>query len=101
MTAHKKASMLPLASSDSVDATGLKMVKNAAIFQENGLFFIRHYKTVIFAHNPKTADTEILNDCSTTSNRQIKSALDFFNVPADKINTLENPEKFGFSEERN
>jgi hypothetical protein len=102
MTAeNKKAVMLPLASEKSVDATGLKTVKNAVIFQENGLVFIRHYKTVIFAHNPKTGDTEILMNCSNTSNRQIKNALDFFNVPSDKIATLENPEKFGYSESRN
>lgn len=75
---NKKASMLP--SSEGIDLNGLKLVKNATIFSERGIFFIRHYSTIIFAYNPQSRLCEINKNCSVTSNRQIRYALRFFEV---------------------
>lgn len=79
--ANKKATMQP--SSESINATGLKMVKNSSVFQERGIFFIRHYSTIIFAYNQKSKVAEINWNCSTTSNRMINRAIEFFNVAKD------------------
>lgn len=80
---NKKATMQP--SSESVNVTGLKMVKNASIFSENGVYFIRHYKTIIFAYNPQNQKCEVKMGLSLTSNRQIKEALNFFEIQKASI----------------
>ena len=85
--------------SQSVGTQGLKMVKNAVIFQEHGIFFIRHYSTIIFAHNPKTGLTECNFNCSQTSNRQIRSAIDFFNVESENIVDVSDGSKWAYSGE--
>jgi hypothetical protein len=85
--------------SDSVEIQGLKMVKNAAIFQERSIYFIRHYATIIFAHNPKTGLTECNWNCSMTSNRQIRSALQFFNVDDENIVNVSDGSKWAYSGE--
>jgi hypothetical protein len=102
MTAqNKKASMLESVNIESLDTTGLKMVKNASIFSSGGILYIRHYATVIFAYNTETNKAEVLLHCSITSDRQIKTALEFFNVPAEKVTEILNGSKWGFSEARN
>ena len=85
--------------SNSVEIQGLKMVKNAVIFQERSIYFIRHYETIIFAHNPKTGLTECNWNCSMTSNRQIRSALQFFNVDDENIVNVSDGSKWAYSGE--
>lgn len=97
MQTNQKATMHPETS--SVDVEGLKMVKNASIFQERGIFFIRHYKTIIFAHNPKSGLTEVNLNCSQTSNRQIRTALAFFNIDADNVIDVSDGSKWAYSGE--
>ena len=94
---RQNATMHP--ESNSVEIQGLKMVKNAAIFQERSIYFIRHYSTIIFAHNPKTGLTECNWDCSQTSNRQIRSALQFFNVDDENIVNVSDGSKWAYSGE--
>ena len=72
-------------SSEAFNTSGLKMVKNANIFQENGVYFIRHYETIIFAYDPKNQVAEINWHCSTTSDRQIRSAIEFFGINDSQI----------------
>lgn len=94
---NKKASMLP--DSESVNVSGLKMVKNAVIFQERGIFFIRHYQTIIFAYNPKSKLCEVNWHCSMTSDRQIRSAIKFFNIESDKAIDVSDGSKWTYSGE--
>ena len=72
-------------SSDGIHFDKLKLVKNASLFQEQGIFFIRHYETIIFAYKPESKTAEINWHCSTTSDRQIRNALSFF---CDENSTL-------------
>lgn len=71
--------------SEGFNTSGLKMVKNANIFQENGVYFIRHYDTIIFAYNPENRICEVNWHCSMTSNRQIRSAIQFFGIDESNI----------------
>ena len=87
--------MIP--TSESVEA-GLKMVKNASIFQERGVYFIRHYETIIFAFNPKSGLTECNWHCSRTSDRQIRNAISFFNIADDNIVDVSDGSKWRFSQ---
>lgn len=64
---------------------GLKMVKGANIFKENGTYFIRHYETIIFAYNEDSRLAEINWHCSMTSDRQIRSAIQFFGIDEKNI----------------
>mgnify|MGYP001174559799 CR=1 FL=1 len=84
-------------SSNSVE-NGLKMVKNASIFQERGVYFIRHYETIIFAHNPQSGLAEINWHCSRTSDKQIRYAIDFFGVKSDNIVDVSDGPKWRFSQ---
>lgn len=101
MTANKKASMLESVAIETQNTTGLKMVKNASIFSSEGVLFIKHYKTVIFAYNPKTNKAEVLLHCSITSDRQIKTALSFFQIDAENVTEKTTGSKWGYSEARN
>jgi hypothetical protein len=94
----KTATMIPSSNSELLD--GLKMVKNAIIFSENGIYFIRHYETVIFAYNPESKLAEINWHCSMTSDRQIRSAIDFFNVKKEnQIDVSDGVQKWRYSGE--
>ena len=84
--------------SNSVE-TGLKMVKNASIFQERGVYFIRHYQTIIFAFNTESGLCEANWNCSQTSNRQIRNAIVFFNVKSDNIVDVSDGSKWTYSGE--
>ena len=99
MNQNKKASMLP--TSEGISTVGLKMVKNASIFQERGVFFIRHYSTIIFAHNPKSGLCEANWNCSMTSDRQIRAAIQFFNIASDKVVNVSDGTKWQYSGDRN
>lgn len=90
-----KASLIPI--SEGFNMSGLKMVKNASIFQERGIYFIRHYETIIFAHNPGTKLTEVNWHCSITSDRQIRSAIEFFNVEKSDIVDVSDGAKWNYS----
>ena len=87
-------------SNDSVNITGLKMVKNANIFSENGVYFIRHYSTIIFAYDPRNHACEAKMNCSTTSNRQIRNALNFFGIDNRQVKDTSNGSKWAYSGER-
>ena len=68
----------------------LKMVKGASIFSKDGIIYIIHYNTVIFAFDSINNVCEADLDCSMTSNRQINFALEHFGiVKASVINTHE------------
>ena len=84
--------------SNSVE-TGLKMVKNASIFQERGIYFIRHYQTIIFAFNTESKLCEVNWNCSQTSNRQIRNAISFFNIANDNIVDVSDGSKWAYSGE--
>ena len=85
---------------ENKNISGLKMVKQASIFQERGIVFIRHYETIIFAHNLKSKSTECNLNCSMTSNRQIRSAISFFDIDAKNIIDVSDGTKWGYSGER-
>lgn len=84
-TKEKSQEALLTPSSEGFNAPGLKMVKNASIFQEEGVYFIRHYETIIFAYDG--VKCEVNWKCSTTSDRQIRSALAFFNITTNIVDT--------------
>ena len=94
---QQKATMHP--TTESVEVEGLKMVKNAAIFQESSIYFIRHYKTIIFAYNPKSGICEVNLNCSQTSNRQIRSAIQFFKIESDNVIDVSDGSKWAYSGE--
>ena len=58
----------------------LELVKNAFLYYDKGVFYIRHYSTVIFAYDSKSKICEINYGCSLTSNRQVNYALDYFGI---------------------
>lgn len=91
----QEALMIP--SSEGVNANGLTMVKNASIFKEEGVYFIRHYETIIFAYDEVNQKCEVNLKCSTTSDRQIRSALSFFNVSEDIIVNTHKGSKWNYS----
>lgn len=90
-----KASLTP--SSEGFNAYGLKLVKNASIFLENDVYFIRHYETVIFAYDRKNNKVECDWNCSPTSDRQIRNALSFFNLDEAKTINTHKGEKNNYS----
>ena len=68
----------------------MQMVKNASMFTLKGVTYIKHYSTIIFAHDANKGITEADFNCSMTSNRQIRYALNYFGIPeASVINTHE------------
>lgn len=84
-------------SSQGFNASGLKMVKNASIFQENGVYFIRHYQTVIFAYDQNLNRCEANWHYSTTSDRQIRSALEFFGIDQSAVIDTHKGSKWNYS----
>lgn len=97
MTNIKSQEAILKPSSQGFSASGLKLVKNASIFQENGVYFIRHYQTIIFAYDPSLQHCEANWHCSTTSDRQIRSALDFFNIDQSKVTDTHQGSKWNYS----
>ena len=75
----------------------LKMVEGAHIFKQNGIIYIQHYETIIFAYDPKNKYCEIDYDCSPVSNRQIDNALSFFELPKALCVNVHRGEKMNFS----
>lgn len=69
---------------DSFDSD-LTLVKNASVFSKNGIIYIKHYNTIIFAYDSKTKRCEADYDCSMTSNRQIRYALDHFSIDSESV----------------
>lgn len=85
---------------DMQNINGVKLVKNAIVFQKNDVYFCRHYDTIIFAYKPKTKQIEIDADCSPTSNRQIDNLMEFFHLDPSKAINVHDGEKWNFSGER-
>ena len=75
----------------------LKMVKNAMIFSKNGIVYIKHYDTIIFAYDSKNGICEADLDCSSTSNRQIRFALDHFGIPPASVINIHDGSKWNYS----
>ncbi len=76
--------------------TSLKMVKGADLESKGDFFTIRHYDTEIFTYDKTTKKAHILLNCSVTSNKQIKRAIEFFDVDNDNVIIKENKEKWGY-----
>ena len=95
MATKNQATLIP--SSEGLSTSGLKMVKNASIFQERGIYFIRHYQTIIFAYNPESRVCEANWNCSMTSNRQINYAINFFNIAKSNIIDVSDGSKWEYS----
>jgi len=81
---------------DSYD-TDLTMVKNASLFCKDGIIFIKHYRTIIFAYDPKTKKCEVDYDCSHTSNRQISYALNHFDIDGASVINVHEGSKNNYS----
>ena len=59
----------------------LKLVKNAHLENDDSdknILKIRHYETVIFVIHTVDSEAIVLKDCSVTSNKQIRYAIEFF-----------------------
>jgi hypothetical protein len=78
--------------SENQSVNGLKFVKNAMSFNQNGVFYIKHYNTVIVAYNPKSDTLEANWNLSQTSNRQIRYAIQYFGVKESNIIDVSNNE---------
>ncbi len=81
---------------DSYDSD-LTMVKKASLFCKDGIIFIKHYSTIIFAYDPKTKRCECDYDCSMTSNRQIRYALLHFDIDSDSVINIHEGSKMNHS----
>jgi hypothetical protein len=77
----------------------LKLVKNAHLETDHNAntISIKHYETIIFSVHNGSRIATILKNCSVTSNKQIRYAIEFFK-PVEIIETL-NAEKWSFSGE--
>jgi len=76
----------------------LKLVKNAHLEKLGDVFAIRHYDTIIFTYNEKTHIATSVQDCSVTSNKQIRFANNFYR-PVEIISSKSPAGKWGFSGE--
>lgn len=85
----------------STQTKELKMVKGSNLFSSDGLITIEHYDTVIFTFDNATKKAWCLWNCSVTSNKMIKRAIDFFCVVGSKITHEYNSDKWSYSEVRN
>ena len=74
---------------ESLKRRDLKTVKNAHIFQDNGIIYCRHYETIIFAYDINNQVCEVRQNLSMTSNRQIKYLIEGLSVPNSIITDLE------------
>ncbi len=81
---------------DSFDSD-LKLVKNASVFSKNGIIYIKHYNTIIFAYDSKNKKCEVDYDCSQTSNRQISYALEHFNIECESVINTHDGSKWNHS----
>ena len=71
----------------------IKTVKNASVFQANGIMYCKHYDTIIFAWDMNNGVCEVLYDLSTTSNRQISHLINALHIPNDVITDLNKDHK--------
>lgn len=79
----------------SIGVSGIKLVKNATMFEEDGIVFCRHYDTIIFINDRTRNIVQAKFNCSRTSNRQIQYCLQYYNIPReDVINININNEKW-------
>lgn len=67
----------------------LKLVKKAHLEKTGESFKVIHYDTVIFEYDTTTKIAKTLKDCSTTSNRQIRYAVAYFEP--EKVIEEKNP----------
>jgi len=75
----------------------LKLVKNAKLNNESGIFEIIHYGTTIFSHDKNNGITHINYDCSVTSNKQINYALDYLGIKKSDCVNMHKGDKNNFS----
>jgi len=73
----------------------IKTVKKATVTMSGNTIYCRHYETIIFAYDIESKLCEIVKDCSTTSNRQIKYLIEALNIDESQITDLnKNHQKF-------
>lgn len=63
----------------------IKTVKKATVTMSGNIIYCRHYETIIFAYDTESKLCEIVKDCSTTSNRQIKYLIEALNIDESQI----------------
>lgn len=83
--------------SDMQGVSGIKLVKNASVFRKDGVFYARHYETIIFAYDEKSGRIEVDWHCSTTSDRQIRYCLKFFGLEAKDTIDIHEGSKWNYS----
>lgn len=66
----------------------IKTVKKAVVIMSKDIIYCKHYETIIFAYDTKSLICEIIKDCSTTSNRQIKYLVEALNISENQIEDL-------------
>ncbi len=81
---------------DSFDSD-LTLVKNASVFSKNGIIYIKHYNTIIFAYDSKTKRCEADFKCSMTSDRQIRYALNHFGIEEASVINVHDGSKWDHS----
>lgn len=76
--------------------TSLKLVKGTSLFHKEGKISIRHYDTDIFKYDINTKKAWMLLNCSVTSNKMVKRAIDFFNIDESNLK-VEHAPKWSYS----
>ena len=77
--------------------SSMDLVKNASVFIKDGIVYIKHYNTIIFAYDQQNNICECDFDCSMTSNRQINFALSHFGINRDMVINTHQGEKWNHS----
>jgi len=93
-TKSQKAQLIP---KDMYAVSGIKLVKNATVFQKDGVYYAMHYETIIFAYDSKSQRVEANWHCSTTSDRQIRYCLKFFGLDESKVINTHEGGKWNYS----
>lgn len=76
----------------------MQMVKRAFGFRDkNGIFYIKHYGTIIFAYDENNKICEADFDCSNTSNKQIRLALEYFDIVHASVINVHDGSKNNYS----
>ncbi len=75
----------------------LKFVKKAFLKNQDDKIIIQHYQIDIFIYDPITKKAIDDLNCSNTSNRMIKRAIEFFNVKSENIKDIHIGSKWNYS----
>lgn len=80
-----------------IDTTNLKLVKEAKLIDSPDYLEITHYGTKIFSHSKIYNLTTINYNCSKTSDKQIKYALELIGKTLDQCFNIHTGKKYNFS----